>query len=244
MHSEGGMRLKRFSGYVLVLALCQATGCGDSNQAAPNSASTLTSTTVPPSPEPTAQYRVTFAASWSRDTHPNMIPRNPHFSGLIGATHEAGTRFWEEGGLASEGIEAMAERGSKTPLDQEIEQAISQRQAESLISGGGINPSPGSVSHDFTVTREHPAVTLVSMLAPSPDWFVGVSAVSLFQDGDWVSELRVELQPYDAGTDSGTTYDAPDQDTRPPRPITQIAGPPLQVGAVVPPVGTFTFRRQ
>lgn len=203
-----------------------------------------TTTTAPPSPAATAEYRVTFEASWSRETHPNMFPANPHFSGLIGATHQQEVRFWQEGSLASDGIESMAERGAKTPLDQEINQAITDGRAENLLSGGGISRSPGSVSLDFTASVDHPFVTLVSMLAPSPDWFVGVSALSLLQDGDWASELVVELHPYDAGTDSGTSYASRDRDTAPPIPISRIDGPPFQVGGVVPPLGTFTFRRQ
>lgn len=208
-------------------------------------ASTVTTTTTaPPSPAATATYRVSFEATWSRDTHPNMFPDNPHFSGLIGATHQQDVRFWQTGSLASNGIEAMAERGSKTPLDQDINQAITDGRAQNLLSGGGINRSPGQVSLDFTAGVEHPYVTLVSMVAPSPDWFVGVSALSLLQDGDWASEIVVELHPYDAGTDSGTSYTSRDRDTMPRDPVSRIEGPPFQVGGAVPPLGTFTFRRQ
>jgi hypothetical protein len=173
-----------------------------------------------------------------------MFPDNPHFSGLIGATHQQDVRFWQDGSLASNGIESMAERGAKTPLDQEINQAVNDGRAQNLLSGEGINRSPGSVSLGFTASVEHPFVTLVSMLAPSPDWFVGVSALSLLQEGDWANEVVVELQPYDAGTDSGTSYASRDRDTMPPVPISRIDGPPLQVGGAVLPVGTFTFRRQ
>ena len=33
--------------------------------------------------------------------------------------------------------------------------------------------------NDVAVTTDHPRVTLVTMIAPSPDWFVGVSGLSL-----------------------------------------------------------------
>jgi hypothetical protein len=173
-----------------------------------------------------------------------MFPDNPHFSGLIGATHQQDVRFWQAGSPASNGIESMAERGAKTPLDQEINQVITDGRAENLLSGEGISRSPGSVSLDFTASVDHSFVTLVSMIAPSPDWFVGVSALGLLQDGDWANEIVVELHPYDAGTDSGTSYASRDRDTVPPVPISRIEGPPLQVGGDVPPLGTFTFRRQ
>ena len=196
-----------------------------------------------PSPAATARYRVTFDATWSAATHPNMFPGNPHFSGLIGATHREGYRLWENGGTASNGIEAMAERGAKSPVDAEIAQAMTAGRVEHLLSGGGIARSPGTVSLEFDVSLERSWVTLVSMLAPSPDWFVGVSARSLVDNGDWVEELVVDLWVYDAGTDSGETFSAADEDTQPRVPIERIATPPLASNGVAPPVGTFTFRR-
>jgi len=81
------------------------------------------------------------------------------------------------------------------------------------------------------------------MLAPSPDWFVGVSGLNLIENGDWVGEKVVVLQPWDAGTDSGATFSSADLRTSPAEPIHLIGTGPLLVGASVPPVGTFTFRR-
>jgi hypothetical protein len=53
------------------------------------------------------------------------------------------------------------------------------------------------------------------MLAPSSDWFVGASGLSLIENGQWVEELIVPLFAYDAGTDSGGSYTAPNSDTNP-----------------------------
>lgn len=198
---------------------------------------------TPPTPDATARYRVTFDATWSAATHPNMIPGTPHFSGLVGATHRSGYRLWEIGGIASNGIESMAERGAKSPVDAEIAQAMSLDRVEHFLSGGGIALSPGSVVLEFDVGIDHAFVTLVSMLAPSPDWFVGVSATSLMASGDWVDTLTVELFVYDAGTDSGTTYTAADKDTVPREPIALVTTPPLGSGGQAPAVGTFTFTR-
>ena len=41
------------------------------------------------------------------------------------------------------------------------------------------------------------------MLAPRPDWFVGVDGVSLRENGSWLDSKVVELVVFDAGTDSG-----------------------------------------
>ena len=225
-----------FAGAVVVMA-----GCGGG--------STATQPNPIPTPEPaptpsagTARYRVTFEATWSAATHPTQFPGQPHFSPLIGGTHSSRVVFWEHGGTASPGIEAMAEQGSTSPLDAEIQAAIAGGTAEGLIQGGGISRSPGTASVEFVIGPEHGLVTLVSMIAPSPDWFAGVHGLSLLEGGDWVAEKTVSLEPYDAGTDGGRTYKSPDADTRPREAIRTIEDPPLASGGV-PLVGTFTFVR-
>ena len=72
-----------------------------------------------------------------------------------------------------------------------------------MLVGGAIDRSPDRVTLDFEISRDFSLVTLVSMLAPSPDWFVGMSGLNLIENGDWVAEKVVVLQPWDAGTDSG-----------------------------------------
>ena len=188
----------------------------------------------------TAQYTVTFQSTWSAQTHPMDYPANSHFSGLIGTTHDATVSFWQVGQLASPGIESMAETGSKSPLLDEIASAATAGSADALLSGGGINPSPGSVSLSFQAALSHPLVSLVSMIAPSPDWFVGVSGMSLLDNGDWVEEKIVTLWPYDSGTDNGSTYTSYDSDTNPAVPIYEIMSLPVGNGV---PLGTFTFTR-
>jgi hypothetical protein len=188
-------------------------------------------------------YEVTFNATWSEETHPDDFPPNPHFSGLIGASHNDKVSFWKEEELASPGIKSMAETGSKNPLDTEIRNAILDRTAFKLISGGGINPSPDSVSLEFKVSENYPLVTLVTMIAPSPDWFVGVDSLNLFENGAFVNEKTVVLYAYDAGTDNGTSYTSPDDPTDPPVSIFKIEGYPFFYEGELVPLGTFTFTK-
>lgn len=193
-------------------------------------------------PAQEAQYRVVFDAVWSATTHPQDFPAaNPHFSGMVGGTHNGDVAFWATGELASNGIQQMAERGRKDPLIEEVDAAISAGTAFGVVSGGGIGFSPGSNSTTFAASLEHSLATIVSMIAPSPDWFVGVAGIELFVDNDWVDGLAVELYPYDAGTDSGATFITPNDPTVPPEPIFQINGYPFLNGATVLPLATFTF---
>jgi len=189
----------------------------------------------------TVEYTVVFESSWSAGTHPLDFPSNPHFSGLIGGTHDSGIAFWELGELASEGMEKMAEQGSKTVLEAEINDAIAAGTAEFVLSGGGISLSPGAVELSFEVSEDHSLVTLVSMLAPSPDWWVGVGALDLYPGGEWIDELVVDLVVYDSGTDSGTEYTSSNMNTDPAEPIFIKTDGPFATNNVV---GTFTFSRQ
>ena len=149
------------------------------------------------------------------------------------------------GQLASEGIELMAETGGTSALVNEVNSAIASGYAESAIQGGGVATSPGSTSVEFTVSATYPQVTLVTMVAPSPDWFVGVHNLSLLADGAFVDTLRVDLAVYDAGTDSGVGYTSANIDTASPAPInlltSQPADAPFQDGR--PFMGQLVFEK-
>jgi hypothetical protein len=199
---------------------------------------------VQPPSDSVASYTVTFTSTWSAATHPTEFPAGAHFSGLIGATHDDRVRFWREGELASPGIQAMAELGSKSPLSDEIAAAQTAGTAQNELSGEGIRPSPGQVALDFDISVTHPLVTLVSMIAPSPDWFVGVADLSLRRNGAWVDSMSVVLYGWDAGTDVGTTYTAANAAAMPHVPITPLVDGPFNVGGAVPSLGTFTFIRR
>ena len=193
-----------------------------------------------------ARYRVTFQATWSAATHPTRFPGNPHFSGLVGATHDESTRIWQRGEFASDGIELMAETGGKTQLLPEIAELIEAGSAHGELSGGGLSTSPASVSLEFDVVSSHSFVTLVSMLAPSPDWFVGVSALSLLaEDGTWKEREEVLLRLYDAGTDDGTTFTAANADSDPAEPISRLSSDSGDADFTdgAPAVGTFLFEK-
>jgi len=187
----------------------------------------------------TAQYRLTFEATWSSATHPIAFPSNPHFSGLIGGTHNGSVVFWEEGALASPGIKSMAETGSKSLLRSEVQSAIQNGDAFAVISGGGIGLSPGSVSVEFTADSRYPLVSVVSMIAPSPDWFVGTMSEPLIENGRWIPMVDVEGDPWDAGTDSGQSYSSPNQATVPPVPIFNLSNHSPFAGT--PALGSFVF---
>ena len=63
------------------------------------------------------------------------------------------------------------------------------------------------------------------MIAPSPDWFAGVSGLSLLDaQNEWLSQRQVNLFPYDAGTEEGTEFSLTNAATSPQGTITSIKG--------------------
>ena len=194
-------------------------------------------------PSETARFSVTFNAQWSRASHPTDFPGNPHFSGLIGATHNSDVSLWTPGGSATPGIRNMAETGGKSPLTSEIEAHRSMGTVSNILSGGGVGRSPGTVSIEFDISQNHPLVSLVSMIAPSPDWFVGIHGLNLLVNGDWPDELIMDLEAYDAGTDSGVTYTSRNLATTPQGSISRVTDAPLDDSLGLPPIGQFIFTR-
>jgi len=230
---------RAFVGLAVLTGTMSALGCGGGG----TPSSPAAATPPPPTAAPTAAYEVVFRSTWSAATHPTDFPANPHFSPLVGATHSASASFWRPGAVATDGVEAMAELGRVSPLDAEVQAAIAAGTAEHLLQGDGIALSPGEALLPFEIGRDRPLVTLVSMIAPSPDWFVGVHDLSLIEGGDWVAERTAVLFPYDAGTDLGRSYASPDLDAQPREPVRVIDGFPFEVAGSVAPIGTFTFRR-
>jgi hypothetical protein len=184
-------------------------------------------------------YVAEFAAEWSAATHPGAYPAGAHFSRLIGGVHNGEVSFWTPGGLASPGIEQMAEVGGVSLLRGEVESAIDAGAAAAVILGAGVN-SPGSTTVAFDVTSELPLVTLVTMVAPTPDWFVGVHGLDLRAGDGWKDETSVSLYAYDAGTEEGTGFSLNNPATVPPAPIDLLAFP---LAPSDPPLATLTFTR-
>jgi hypothetical protein len=192
-----------------------------------------------------ARYRLTFTATWSQNTHTLNFPGNPHFSGLVGALHNEQVIFWEPGQIATPGIQSVAETGGKSNILPEVQTAIDAGSALSIINEGGIGTSPGSTSIEFEVNQDYPQISLVSMLAPSPDWFVGIRNYSLLIDGEFVENASIDLVLYDSGSDNGVRYQSLNSPTEPASPIGRVNSEaqdsPFADGEPI--VGSFTIER-
>lgn len=180
-------------------------------------------------------YRVTFTGTWTADDS-SSYPLSAHFTELVGATHSPGNAIWQRGGLATQGVEAVAELGSNFAIEAELS---TRPQTGSFISFDSLFDLPNSGTREIVFTADKPNITLISMLAPSPDWFVGVSDLSLRPNGQWLQRLSVNLHPYDSGTEEGDSFSLSNSETVPPQPIALIGNSPFFIEKPV--VGYLEF---
>jgi len=172
-------------------------------------------------------YDFTFTSVWNSSDH-GTLPNSPHWSDLVGTTHNSSIQFWQLGQIATIGVKDVAEKGNNSNFEIEINNAISNGEATAYLETS-VLPSAAISSATFTdieVSKTKPLLTLISMIAPSPDWFIGVNSFSLLDNqGNWKangSPLIIDLFPIDAGTDAGMSYEANDSSITPPIPITNI----------------------
>ncbi len=170
----------------------------------------------------TATYKVTFQGNWTTASVPGGVVGSAHFTTLVGAVHNDNVTFWESGGMATSGVEGVAELGSTGTFASEVNAAGS----DAMLVRQNIGSSPVvTAAFDVDFSKERPLFTLLSMIGPSPDWFVGVSGLSLVDDQNkWIPELSMDLFPYDAGTEDGNGFSLGGDPTVPQGTIRRIKG--------------------
>jgi hypothetical protein len=207
-------------------------------------AALLGTDSVPAAAQDGAEYEVTVTGLWTADRFPLEYPQaglltGPHFSGIIGASHNGHYDLFRSGSMPTPGLERLSEEGKHSPLDGEIKAAIAAGVAGALFESDPIKDFAKTASSKVRVTAQYPQVSAVAMIAPSPDWFAGVSDVSLMEGGAFVAEKTVELYAYDSGGDDGVTYAASDKDNNPKKATVAASG--KHFGGK--PVARITFRR-
>ncbi len=119
--------------------------------------------------------------------------------------HSKDTLLWSGGRLATKGLEDVAEIGNITNLNFELDAIIAKRKGLSRFS---IPPPPvtGSTAIDLTFNTNYTRLSFASMIAPSPDRFLGVHDIDLFQSRKWINDTTINILVYDAGTEEGDVF--------------------------------------
>lgn len=199
-----------------------------------------------------ATYKITFTPRWSETNFPTNFPGGAHFTALIGGTHNDQVVFWMPARNASDGLEEVAETGNQGTFQTEIEAAKVDGKAEFVLATSGNISAAGAIELEFDINETFPLVTLVSMVAPSPDWFVGVHGIPLLDTatGEFKQTVVVELKVYDAGTENGQSFSLSNADTQPKEPVALLNRiDPVShdfvdgVGSDGTFIGTMTFER-
>jgi hypothetical protein len=176
-----------------------------------------------------ANYTIKLTSNWSQETHPRpsgSLPSNAHWSRLVGATHNDQITFWDLSELATTGIKNIAEIGNNDQFFTEVNVAINNGFAGSIINGNSLATPLGEIIiSDVILTQEFSIISLATMLAPSPDWFTGINNLSLIDtNNNWIDELIIDVYPNDAGTDSGSDYESSNMVTNPFQNISSLSG--------------------
>lgn len=174
-----------------------------------------------------AQYRLTFTSNWSQQTHPHpsgSLPSQAHWSPFVVAIHSDQVDFLNMGAPASQGVQNIAEIGNATVFLQEVNAAVSAGTAQEGFQAGDIDDALGSIDIDIELSQTYPMVTVLSMIAPSPDWFVALDGLSLYDGTAWVDQISLDVYAYDAGTDSGVDYTSSNLPTTPADNISTLEG--------------------
>lgn len=150
-----------------------------------------------------AAYTLTITGKWKSPEF--TVPGGAHYTTFIGMIHNNNASLWKENEKASPGTEVLAETGGGGPLLAEIDSMIAARTSLSLILF--VAPSTiTSANANFYCNSNYTRVSFESMLGPTPDWFVGINSINLYNGSRWVTDTTINLYAYDAGTEEGDVF--------------------------------------
>lgn len=188
----------------------------------------------------TVRYNITVENTWSEETHPGIFPDGigAHFSVMGFIAHNDQYSLWELGQPASPAMKQMAETGDLIKFQSEAQNVIAAGNASWSWWNFHTQPGESWTVTLLNATDAHPLLSIVSMIGPSPDWFVGVAGLDLRENGIWRNKIVVDIFTYDAGTRSAEAFELFGPLTTPPAPISVLDNA-LLPGHI--PLGTFTF---
>ncbi len=191
------------------------------------------------------RYKMTFQGNFNSASSPGGLPHIARFTQIIWVTHTSQKTFWKPGGMASPGVEDVAELGETfTFTDEVIDEVIADTvNLWDFFPYGRYPRGEETLSRVIPLCKKAPLVTFLAMLDFSPDWFIGVSSYSLLNSqNNWISPVTLDLYPYDAGTEEGTEFSFNNPPSNPHVPISSLRGKGKFSGATAP-VARMTLER-
>lgn len=96
-----------------------------------------------------------------------------HFSKTFGRTHSRNYTLFKVGKHASTGLKQFCDVGLSMELENEAGEMFDEFFIPHLK-----NPT-GKIESKFFVKSNHTLISLVTKIIPSPDWFIGISALNV-----------------------------------------------------------------
>ena len=149
-----------------------------------------------------ATYKMSFIFTWSPTCHPDYYSDDSKWPSPTGVSHSAGYRMWDAcQDAASEGVGLVSRTGDTSVIRQEYLKA-----GERILDNAELDLVPdgsGETSRYLSVDKDHPYVSAISMLVPSPDQMVGVADLRLCDGAQWKQSVQVCFELFSTATASG-----------------------------------------
>ncbi len=189
--------------------------------------------------EDTVQYGVKVDLNWETDG----APADPHWSRLIAFAHSGKYSLFKDGDTASSGLALVATNGRVSVLEAELAEARRRGRVGEHVVLPGIE-GVGKFTFELALDDRRSHVAFATMLAPSPDWFSGISGVPMRDaQGNWIEVLNVPLWVWDAGADSGSDFDSPNMPTQPRQSVRLLTHPSFLRVDGMRPIGHVTIEK-
>ena len=108
------------------------------------------------------------------------------------------------------------EEGVGDSLVNYVRQGKNKKNYFSFKFGGELPKGVSKATRTFRASDKSPYFSSINMIAPSPDWFVGVDSLSLKDgSGKWYRKITCDLLAYDAGTEQGSDFKQGNSSTKP-----------------------------
>jgi len=149
-----------------------------------------------------AEYMIRFVSNWGTNAQEINYPQNPHTGNMFLITNNDQFSLFLTGTLATKAISNTSMFGTIDDLSD----LVANNPNIGMVVTAPVLPTPGEYTLKITADKDHHYISFVTMVAPSPDWFTGVSNLDLMKDGQWLKQTMVPMFVFDAGTDEGTAF--------------------------------------
>ena len=157
--------------------------------------------TEPECTAPPATYEMKFVFRWSPTCHPDYYFVNSQWTPPTGVSHNSLYRMWDACmDDTSLGVGLVSKTGNTSVIRQEYLAAGDK--ILDIAEGDGVPDGSGMTATHLMVDKDHPYVSAISMLAPSPDRMVGVADLRLCDGGVWKERVRLCFELFSTAYDT------------------------------------------